>query len=111
MDQINLDIHNAIHGDDIDMLHFILENIIRNNNIEAFIDLIIDITYENVYNYNNDDLFEFFVYAINSINLNQKLTFVHLPYLIIQLHHIIYNGYLIKLLEDGEMILNFSDHI
>ena len=76
MEQINIEIHNAILHNNIDMLHFILENIIRNNNIEAFIDLIIDITYENVYNYNTDDLFEFFVYAINSINLNQ----IHVDY-------------------------------
>lgn len=71
MSQINLEIHNAILHNNIDMLHFILENIIRNKNIEAFIDLIIGLTHHNTYRYYHDDLFEFFVYAINSINLNQ----------------------------------------
>lgn len=71
MSQINLEIHNAILHNNIDMLHFILDNIIRNNNIEAFIDLIIGLTYHNTYYDHSDDLFEFFVYAINSINLNQ----------------------------------------
>ena len=71
MSQINIEIHNAILRNDIDMLHFILENIIRNNNIEAFIDLIIELTHLNTSYYHSDDLFDFFVYAINSINLNQ----------------------------------------
>lgn len=71
MNQINVEIHNAIVRNDIDMLHFILENIIRNDNIEAFKDLIIELTFINTNNIYSNDLFEFFVYAINSINLNQ----------------------------------------
>jgi hypothetical protein len=63
INQINIEIHNAILHNDIDMLHFILENIIRNNNIEAFNDLIVELTYNRMY--------DFFVYAINSINLNE----------------------------------------
>jgi hypothetical protein len=70
MNEIDHDIHSAIHFNR-DMLYFVLENIIRNDNIEAFKDLITDLTFNNIFNYNRDDLFEFFVYAINSINLNQ----------------------------------------
>ena len=71
MDEISLDINHAIHGNDLNMLYFVLENIIKNNNIKEFKNLIIELTLHNIYNYNSDDLFEFFVYAINSINLNQ----------------------------------------
>ena len=63
MSQIKWEIHNAVRFEDFDMLHFILENIIRNNNIEAFNDLIVELTYNQIY--------DFFVYAINSINLNE----------------------------------------
>ena len=63
INQIYIEIHNAILHNDIDMLHFILENIIRNNNIEVFNDLIVELTYNRMY--------DFFVYAINSINLNE----------------------------------------
>lgn len=63
MSQIRFEIYNAINSEDFDMLHFILENIIRNNNIEAFNDLIVELTYNEIY--------DFFVYSINSINLNE----------------------------------------
>jgi len=65
MREIDIEIDNAIWSSEIDMLYFILENIIRNVDIDAFNYLIINVTDNNMY--------DFFVDAINSINLNQNL--------------------------------------
>lgn len=79
MRELHIEILNAINSEDFDMLYFILENIIRNNNFDEIDFFMIQITriaieekdYNNIELYNK--YFDFFIEIINSVNLNIRL--------------------------------------
>lgn len=81
MRELLIEILNAINSEDFDMLYFILENIIRNNNFDVIDFFMIKITsiaieekdYNNIELYNK--YFDFFIEIINSVNLN--IIYIH----------------------------------